>query len=298
MKHLITDIQRFSLNDGPGIRTTVFFKGCNMRCAWCHNPETFSFEAELMFYPSRCIGCGKCFAACPNGAHSVKDGTHVIDRNACVNCGKCAELCYADALVVSGREMTVEQIMREVRQDKAYYEASGGGVTLSGGEVLCHSDFAVELAKACRAEGISVAIETNFSFPYEQIRPLLDQVDLIMADVKLFDDEAHCHYTGLSNQHTLKNISRITQTPMIIRTPLIPGVTANENNLRAVAQLLVGKKNVLYYQLLNFNPLGATKYGSLGGLYDFADAKPYTDAEMREFGEMLSDIPLSVKVGE
>lgn len=298
MKHLITDIQRFSLNDGPGIRTTVFFKGCNMRCTWCHNPETLSGDADLMFYGTKCIGCGKCFAVCPNGAHKLVDGRHIIDRSLCNKCGKCADLCYAQALVISGKEMTVEQIMDEVRQDKAYYEASGGGITLSGGEVLCHVDFAVELAKACHAEGISVAIETNLSMPYNHIRPLLDEVDVIMADCKLFDDDMHRKYTGISNRTVLENIRAIEKIPMIVRTPLIPGVTATPENLRATATELSKKKNLIYYQLLNFNPLGSTKYQSLDARNDFATEHPYTPDEMNAFGAMLSDIPVSVKVGE
>ena len=298
MKHLITDIQRFSLSDGPGIRTTVFFKGCNMRCAWCHNPETLSPHEDLLFYPAKCIGCGKCFSACPTGAQKVADGRHIIDRTLCVKCGKCTEACYAEALVMSGREMTVEEILREVRQDKAYYEASGGGVTLSGGEVLCHVEFATALAKACRREGISVAIETNLSFPYAHVKPLLDEVDVVMADVKLFDDEAHKTWTGVSNKNILENLAKITDIPLIVRTPLIPGVTATESNLRAIAKSLASKKNLVYYQLLNFNPLGASKYAGLDTENKFIEARPYTDDEMRAFGTMLSDIDAPVKVGE
>ena len=298
MKHLITDIQRFSLNDGPGIRTTVFFKGCNMRCAWCHNPETLSGTSDLMFYPSKCIGCGKCFSTCPVGAHKLENGVHIIDRKLCQKCGKCAEVCYAEALLMSGREMTTEQIMFELRQDKAYYDDSNGGVTLSGGEVLCHTEFATELARACHSEGISVAIETNLSFPYEDIKPLLKEVDTVMADLKLFDDEMHKKYTGLSNKNTIENILKISDIPMIIRTPLIDGVTATKENLRSIAKLLEGKENLIYYQLLNFNPLGASKYQSLDRTNDFSSLRPYTDEQMKEFGEMLSDINIKVKVGE
>lgn len=298
MKHLITDIQRFSLNDGPGIRTTVFFKGCNMRCMWCHNPETLSGASDLMFYPSKCIGCGKCFSACPVGAHKFENGVHIIDRKLCNKCGKCAEVCYAEALVMSGKKMTIDQILFEVRQDKAYYDASGGGITLSGGEVLCHTEFATELARACHSEGISVAIETNLSMPYEHIKPLLAEVDVIMADLKLFDDEAHKKYTGVSNKTTIENILKIDDIPMIIRTPLIEGVTATKENLRAIAKLLEGKKNLIYYQLLNFNPLGESKYQSLDAANAFSDLCPYTDEQMKEIGEMLSDINIKVKVGE
>ncbi len=298
MKHLITDIQRFSLNDGPGIRTTVFFKGCNMRCAWCHNPETLSGTPDLMFYPSKCIGCGKCFGACPVGAHRIENDLHIIDRQLCSACGKCAEICYAEALVMSGREMTIDQILFEVRQDKAYYDASGGGVTLSGGEVLCHTKFAAALAKACHKEGISTAIETNLSMPYEHIEPLLSEVDVIMADLKIFNDEAHKKYTGLSNKTTIENILKIQDIPMIIRTPLIDRVTATKENLRAIAKLLEGKKNLIYYQLLNFNPLGASKYQSLDAANDFSGLCPYTEEQMKAFGEMLADIDIPVKVGE
>ena len=298
MKHLITDIQRFSLNDGPGIRTTVFFKGCNMRCTWCHNPETLSFQPDLMFYPDKCIGCGRCFSVCPTGAHSMVDGRHRIDRELCIRCGKCAELCYAQALAMSGKEMTVAQILDEVRQDKAYYEASGGGVTLSGGEVLCHTEFAAQLAQACRAEGIRVAIETNLSMPMEQIRPLLDHVDVVMADLKLFDEDLHKQYTGISNRAVLENIRAIRDIPMILRTPLIPGVTATEENLLAIAGFLAGKENLVYYQLLNFNPLGGSKYRSLDTQNSFAEAKPYTPAEMAAFGTLLASTGVTVKVGE
>ena len=298
MKHLITDIQRFSLSDGPGIRTTVFFKGCNMRCTWCHNPETLSMSRDLMFYPPKCIGCGKCFSTCPVNAHKLENGVHVIDRTLCKRCGKCTEVCYAEALVMSGREMTAKEIMAEVRQDKAYYEASCGGITLSGGEVLCHTEFATELARACKSEGISVAIETNLSLPYKDIEPLLRNVDIIMADLKLFDDGLHKKYTGLSNKITIENIMKITDIPMIIRTPLIDGVTATKDNLRSIARLLEGKENLIYYQLLNFNPLGASKYQSLDKANDFSTLRPYTDEQMKTFKDALSDINIKVKVGE
>ena len=198
MKGIVTDIQRFSLNDGAGIRTTVFLKGCNMRCSWCHNPETISAHSQLMFYENKCIGCGKCFQVCPQGAHKVVDGKHVIDRNLCVNCGKCAESCYAEALVMCGKLMSTDDVMKQVRQDKAYYDASHGGVTISGGEVLCNSAFAEELTDKCHEEGIEVAIETNLSIPFEKVKSLFEKVDFIMCDLKIFEDELHKEYTGIS----------------------------------------------------------------------------------------------------
>ena len=199
---------------------------------------------------------------------------------------------------MSGKEMSVEQIMFEIRQDKAYYDASGGGVTLSGGEVLCHTDFALEIAKACHAEGISVAIETNLSLPYEKIEPFIKEVDLIMADLKIFDEETHKKYTGISNKTIIENIKRISHPKMVIRTPLIEGVTAKEENLRSIAKLLSGKENLLYYQLLNFNPLGDSKYQSLNKTNDFSSLRPYTDEQMKAFGEMLSNTGIKIKVSE
>ena len=297
MQHLITDIQRFSLNDGPGIRTTVFFKGCNMRCTWCHNPETLSPSQDLMHYPAKCIGCGRCFAACKAGAHRTEDGVHIIDREKCTRCGACAAVCYAEALVMSGRALSVEDILREVRQDAAYYRASGGGVTLSGGEVLCHVPFAVKLAEACRAEGIHVAVETNLSLPWEEAAPLLDAVDLVMADCKLADDGEHRKHTGVSNRHVLENLAKLTDVPLIVRTPLIPGITATTENLAAIGQILAGKQNLLFWELLNFNPLGASKYDGLGAENVFRTARPYTAAELDAFREAAAASGVTVKVG-
>ena len=294
---LITDIQRFSLNDGPGIRTTVFFKGCNMRCPWCHNPETLSFKPQLLFYPEKCIYCGKCFHICPTKAHKIENDHHVLDRSLCVDCGKCAAFCYPEALVMSGQKMTVEEIMAQIRQDKAYYDASQGGVTLSGGEVLCHTEFAARLARACKEEGISVAIETNLSLPLSQIRKLLQHVDLIMADCKLMDDAMHKKYTGISNETVLANILAIRDIPMIVRTPLIPGVTATQENLRAIGAFLAGKENLLYYELLNFNPLGGSKYQSLQKDHAFAQARPYSPEELKQFQAMAAASGVEVKVG-
>ena len=187
MKGIITEIERFALKDGPGIRTTVFFKGCNMACKWCHNPETLSVRPQLMIYPDKCIGCGACVEACRAGARTLgKNGALQYDRTACKHCGACAANCFSGALVMSGKEMTVEEVMEEILQDRAYYRNSGGGVTLSGGEVSTQPGFALELLQALKKEGISTAIETNLHAPWSVYERMLPFLDLVMFDIKIF----------------------------------------------------------------------------------------------------------------
>lgn len=298
MKTLITDIQRFSLNDGSGIRTTVFFKGCNMRCSWCHNPETLSREKQLMFYETKCIGCGKCFTVCPEGAHKIVEGKHIIDRQLCTSCGKCAESCYAQALAMCGKEMSIEEIMREVRQDKAYYSNSNGGVTLSGGEVLCHASFAKELAEECHKEGIHVAVETNLSIPLEYVEELFELVDMVMCDVKIFDNQKHEQYTGISNSVVLDNLKKLDEMniPFIVRTPLIPGVTDSETNIEAIAEYICQFKNLSRYELLNFNPLGEAKYKGLAMENQFEKERPLHSDQYEKLKKIAEAKGVVVKV--
>jgi pyruvate formate lyase activating enzyme len=281
---VVTTIQRFSLSDGPGIRSTVFFKGCNMRCAWCHNPETLLAQSQLHLYPEKCTGCGACLAVCPSGARRAgENGIEQISA-LCTACGACAAVCFSGALSVSGTEMSVEEILNEVLQDRAYYERSGGGVTISGGEVLAQPEFALELLKALKAEGVSTAIETNFCFPFPLIETLLPHIDLFMIDLKLLDETAHKRWTGLSNRLVLQNIEALDQTgkPFIIRTPLIPGVNDNSAEIARIAEFLSAFKHLEYYEMLNFNPLGASKYKSLGIENPFESARPLGGEALRE----------------
>lgn len=296
---LVTDIQRFSLNDGPGIRTTVFLKGCNMKCSWCHNPETISHKKELMFYKNKCIGCGRCFNTCPSGVHSVVDGVHVIDREKCTLCGKCVELCYAEALVFSASEKTSDEVMFEILQDKIYYDESNGGVTLSGGEVTCQKDFALEIIEKCKQNGIKTAIETNLLLPFDQIKDLLAAVDLVMFDIKIFDGEEHKKHTLVDNKKILENVKKLDElgVPFIVRTPLIPNVTDSLENLSAIAEYISATKNLLCYEILNFNPLGASKYESLAKDNEFAAAKPFVNEKLNELAKQLEKFNIKVKVG-
>ena len=247
MKALVTNIQRFSLSDGPGIRTTVFLQGCNMRCAWCHNPETIPQKPVELFYREKCIGCGKCGDGCTSGAR-----------------------------VMSSKEMSVEEVMREVRQDKRYYDESGGGVTVSGGEPTLHGGFVSALADACREEGIQIAIETNMSLPWGQIEPILRKVDFIMCDIKLNATVEHMKHTGVDNQTVFNSIGRASKLgiPMIVRTPLVPGITDGIDNLKPIAEYIAKMDNIVRYELLNFNPLGGSKREALQEADGCAGFKP------------------------
>lgn len=290
MNGVVTDIQRFCLNDGPGIRTTVFFKGCNMKCAWCHNPETISPESQIHLYEAKCIGCGKCVEVCPTGAQQIlEDGQRRYDRSLCIGCGRCAQVCYVGALVASGKEMTTEQVMKEILQDKPYYLDSDGGVTLSGGEVLCQKDFALSLVYACHDNGISIGIETNLLQPFDTVEDLLREVDLLMIDIKLFDAVQHKKWVGVSNESVLANIKKAGELgkPIIIRTPLIPEVTDTQENLTQIASFIESIPNVICYELLNFNPLGESKYRSLGAENVFEKARPLSDEKLEEIRSML-----------
>jgi len=296
---LLTAVQRFSLNDGPGIRTTVFFKGCNLKCAWCHNPETISFDNELMVYPERCIGCGHCVEVCPVGAHFRAGAGVRFDRNRCVVCGKCAEICFPGAMSMAAREWTVDQTMAEIRQDIDYYRDSGGGVTLSGGEAFCQFKFADALTDACRAEGIPVAVETNLNWEFEAIRPVLAKMSLVMFDVKLADAEEHRHWTGVDNGRILANLGKLDSLgiPLIARTPLIPGATDTRENISAIVRQIAPLRNLVRYELLNFNPLGASKYRALHQDDCFTQVHPLDKDRLATLVAIASTSGIAVMVG-
>ena len=300
MYGMITDIQRFSLNDGPGIRTTVFLKGCNLHCAWCHNPETIRKKNELMVYPANCIGCGHCVPVCPSGARSIAAGVLQFDRSRCTACGACAAVCFPGALKMAGRSVSVAEVMGEILQDRAYYADSGGGVTLSGGELFCQAEFADALIDACREEKIPVAVETNLDWQFESARPILEKLDLIMFDVKIFDSVEHKRWTGVENAELLDNARRLDtlDRPLIARTPLIPGATNSAENIRAIAGFLRNFRNLRCYELLNFNPLGESKYRALEEKNPFVSARPLKPEALNRLREAAESVGnLTIQIG-
>lgn len=296
MKGNVTDIQRFSLNDGDGIRTTVFLKGCNMHCTWCHNPETIEHTNNILFYKANCIGCGRCFQVCPQGVHTVESGEHQLHLEKCIHCGKCVDACYAEALRLSSRSMTTEEVMEHIIQDVPYYQYSGGGVTLSGGEVFCQKDFAESIVDACRERGIGVAVETNLLHRFEYIESVLRKLDFVMFDIKLMDSQMHRTYTGTDNQLVFENAKKLDELgiPMIVRTPLIPGVTDTDENLLSIAAFTSSLNNCRLYELLNFNPLGDSKYTALGKNHAFAKERPLTESRLAHIRELLADYNIKI----
>lgn len=265
MKGIVSDIQRCSFHDGPGIRTTVFLKGCNLRCAWCHNPECLRPGPELQLLAEKCIACGTCLTICPHGAHVVENGRRRFRRELCTACGACAQSCCSGALVLVGREMNAEDVSAEVLEDRPFYENSGGGVTLSGGEPLCQREFAADVLALAKSEGIHTAIETNCAWPWEQAGDVLSVTDLAMVDIKMMDGSRHAEWTGASNEQVLANTRRLSEKPqrLIVRTPVVPGVNDTPEEIAAVAEFIRDFPNLEYYELLPYHPLGTSKYHSL-----------------------------------
>jgi pyruvate formate lyase activating enzyme len=263
----IFDIKRFAVHDGPGIRTTVFLKGCPLRCVWCHNPEGISPEPELVRYAQRCLGCGACVSACPHTAHEIVEGrAPVYHRDRCTRCGACVRSCLADALALLGREVTAAEVMAEVRKDASFYAHSGGGVTLSGGEPLMQSRFARDLLRECKQEGFHTALDTCGHVGWRALRAVLPYVDLVLYDLKHFDSDAHRHYTGATNQRVLRNLRRLAEraVPVEIRLPLLPTINDSPEAADAVAALLAPLGNITAVRLLAYHRLAGSKYARLG----------------------------------
>jgi pyruvate formate lyase activating enzyme len=295
----VTNIQRFSIHDGPGIRTTVFLKGCNLRCFWCHNPETLKPQPELQIFASRCIGCGECFRRCPQGAHVIVDGVRQFLRDKCTACGLCADTCYAGALEMVGDVKTVDQVVEEILRDRAFYETSGGGVTISGGEPLLQRDFTYGILTRCRQEGIHTAIETALSFSWERVASLLPVTDLVMMDVKVVDSDKHREHTGVPNERILANVVRLGQEgmPLIVRTPIVPGVNDTVEEVSAIAEFVSQLPNLVYYELLPFHPMATSKYDSLDIDYRARDLKTPPKAKMEELVATAERFGIKVRHG-
>ncbi|NLD72589.1 MAG: glycyl-radical enzyme activating protein [Chloroflexi bacterium] len=257
----IFDLDTFAVHDGPGIRMTVYLKGCPLSCAWCHSPESRAAAPELILARDRCVLCGACVAACPEGAHRLEDGRHVVDRARCRVCGACVLACPQGALQIKGYRVTAREIVRRAGRLRPFFEHSGGGVTLTGGEVTMQPDFAEAVLRGCREAGIHTAIETSGACTWPVLRRLVEHTDLVLYDLKLHDDQAHRRWVGASNRQTLDNAVRLANTGahVQVRVPLIPGITDTQENLRDTFRFMrdAGLWNVA---LLPYNESAPAKY--------------------------------------
>lgn len=264
-KAVVTNIQGYSIHDGDGIRTTVFLKGCPLRCRWCANPENLTREIQIGFIKGLCTGCFRCAGVCPNGAILIGADTGRIDRSLCRSCGSCVDACYYGALVKYGDEMTATEVYDKVRRDKMFYDASGGGVTVSGGEPLTHPDFVYELFSLCRGGDISTCIETCGCVPWESFEKLLPVTDQFYFDLKSIDNYIHREYTGVSNALILDNARRLSSSGarILFRQPLIPGINDTPGQIDLTARFIKSLDGDHGLQLMPYHRMGTSKYSAL-----------------------------------
>ncbi len=261
MKATVTEIKRFAVHDGDGIRTTVFLKGCPLRCVWCHNPEGLVKEKQLAFYAHKCTGCGECVKVC--SAHVFEANKHVFEREKCIACGKCTDVCAVDALKIYGKEMTAREVLDVVLEDKAFYDSSGGGLTISGGECLTYPDFCEELLRLAKQNGVNTAVDTCGFVPRATLDRVIPYADIFLYDVKAIDEDVHVKCTGVSNKLILDNLRYLDEKgcKTEIRTPCVPGW--NDGELDKIAEFVSTLKNVTKAVVLEYNPLAESKYDAL-----------------------------------
>jgi pyruvate formate lyase activating enzyme len=287
----IFDIKKFAIHDGPGIRTTVFFKGCPLGCWLCHNPESQAFEPELMLRAGRCDRCGDCIAACPPGAISLNSAAVRIERTRCDMCGACADACLTEAIEVAGRQVTVDQVMAEIEKDRVYYEVSGG-------EPLSQADFLVELLEACKAKGLTTAVDTCGYVAPDVFRKVASQVDLFLYDLKLMGEIRHTEFTGYGNRSILENLRWLGEQGIktIVRVPLLPGINDDAENVGALGGFVSGLATGFSVDILPYHTAGVDKYARLDRKPTFPDLEPPAAERIADVVQQLKDYGLDVTV--
>lgn len=284
----VFNIQKFSIHDGPGIRTTVFLKGCPLNCLWCHNPEGLSRETEIEFEQSKCIMCGACEVVCPNGCHSFENG-HSFDRRECVKCGKCVSACIAGGLRTVGKEYTVDEVIEKVLADKIFYETSGGGMTISGGEPFFQPEFTLDLLKAANEKGITSCIETSGFTKTDTILEAVPYTELFLYDYKATGDNLHRELTGVSQDLILKNLEEINKAgaSVVLRCPVIPGKNDTDVHFDAIASIAERMSGIIRVDLEPYHPLGTGKAPKIGKTQSFVTNAPESE-RMNEIRDYIS----------
>lgn len=298
-KAMVIDVERFAINDGPGIRTTVFLKGCPLRCIWCGNPESQTSTRQIMFSQEQCTGCGKCITTCKQKAIEISEEYGLSINTKCNLCGECIDACIYNARSFVGKVMTVEEIYDEVMKDYKYFASSKGGVTFSGGEPMLHADFISKVSKKLHKAGVNVLIETCGLVPYEDFKKIIDDVDYIYYDVKLMDTDAHKKYTGAGNETILNNLVRLNKEfkgKITVRYPYITGINSKKEQVISFLEFVDTLDNVDDVEFLPYHRLGMPKYKGLSREYELKDLKPLTKNDLKPVLEYGKKYRVDIKI--
>lgn len=285
---IVFDIKRYAIHDGDGIRTTIFLKGCPLRCKWCHNPEGLDTSLQLGYISNTCMGCMRCINRCKKQCLSMVNNQIHISVD-CDACGACVDFCPTNSLKIIGQDMSLEHLRKEIEKDRIFHETTGGGVTFSGGEVFMQPEFLYEALKMCKDMGVHTTIESSFMTSFCHIEKVIGLVDQFIVDIKLMDKQLHKEYTGVDNSLILDNISKLMKhdVALLIRTPLIPNITATKENLSAIGEFVRNLEHNVEIELLNYNPLAESKYPMIQQEYTLTGLKPFSDAEVQVFYSYL-----------
>lgn len=296
MKGLTFDIHRFSLNDGPGIRTTIFLKGCYLKCEWCHNPESQSFKPQLSFNPEKCLNCFECVKVCPNNAQIIKDNKHYVDWHLCDGAGECVKVCPSGALKTIGTNMEVDHIISEVMKDKKYYDKTGGGITISGGEPMAQFEFTKELLIKARKNGLHTVLDTCGYGEQNHYNEILNYVDIFLFDYKFTNEELHKDYTGVSNKEILANLDFLYNNgaSIILRCPLIPGINDNDGHLNGIKNIIGKYPRLKSIEIMPYHNMGKDKASRVGMHYKLSHINNAEDSDKQRLISYFADSEISV----